>query len=66
MAVFSPSTGHLADSVIDYVVEVTNFVQPESAVKRVITIPLTSPFAKNVKSDPPASLRAVVDSGVGE
>ena len=54
-----------ADSVIDYVVEVTKYVQPESAVKRVITRPLTPPFAKNVKSGPPASLRAVVDSGVG-
>ena len=55
-----------ADSVIDYVVEVTEYVQPESAVKRVITRPLTPPFSKNVKSGTPVLLRAVVDSGVGE
>ena len=55
-----------ADSVIDYVVEVTEYVQPESAVKRAITRPLTPPFSKNVKLGPPASLKAVVDSGVGE
>ena len=55
-----------ADNVIDFVVEVTEYVQPESAVKRVITRPLTPPFTKNVKSGPHALLRAVVDSGVGE
>ena len=55
-----------ADSVIDYVVEVTEHVQPESAVKRVIIRPLTPPFAKNIKPGPHALLRAVVDSGVGE
>ena len=55
-----------ADNVIDYVVEVTQYVQPESAVKRIITIPLTPIFTKNIKSGPPSSLRAVVDSGVGE
>ena len=55
-----------ADSVIDYVVEVTQYVHTESAIKRVTTRPLTPPFAKNVKSGSHALLRAVVDSGVGE
>ena len=55
-----------ADNVIDYVVEVTEYVQPESAVKQVIIRSLTSPFTKNVKSGSPASMRAVIDSGVGE
>ena len=55
-----------ADNVIDYVVEVTKYVQPESAVKRIITRPLTPIFIKNIKSGPPVSLRDVVDSGVGE
>ena len=55
-----------ADSVIDYVVEVTQYVQPESAVKRIITRPFTPPFLENIKSGPPALLRAVVDSGIGE
>ena len=52
-----------ADNVVDYVVEVTQYVQPESTVKRLITIPLTPPFYEDV---PAASLMAVVDSGVGE
>ena len=60
----SPSLN--ADNVIDYVVEVTQYVQPESAVKRVITVTLTPPFSENVKPSPPASLKSSVDSGVGE
>ena len=52
-----------ADNVVGYIVEVTQYVQPEPAVKQVITIPLTSPFYEDV---PAASLMAVVDSGVGE
>ena len=65
-SVLSFNWGPPSDNVIDYVVEVTEYIQPESAVKRVITRPLTPPFTKNVKSGPPALLRAVVDSGVGE
>ena len=56
-----------ADSVIDYVMEVTEYVQPESAIKRVITRPLTPPFTKNVKSGPSASRSTIIiDSGVCE
>ena len=52
-----------ADSVIDFVVEVTQYVQPDPIVKQVVTTPLTPPFSENV---PFTSSMAVVDSGVGE